>query len=305
MLIAVLAAVAAGACFAFAGILQQRVASTRPEGESLSPRLLLDLAKQRLWVAGIGLAFLSYGFQGLALAFGPLSLVQPILVTELIFAVPVSAKLHDMSLGWRSWVGVVAVGGGLAVAIVAASPHGGDPLNAELAGWLALVAAASAITAVALVVGRRLTGAMRASLFALAGATVMGSQSALFAITVARLPQGFVPLFTSWQTYLLVVASIGGLMLIQSAYQAGPLASSMPVIDTVEPVVAITIGLVLFNEVVADGFVPRIIAAAGMVVVIGGIVLLDTAPVTQALHEQEQQDEAETTGSEQIGLTHD
>lgn len=303
MLIAVLAAVAAGACFAFAGVLQQRVASTRPEGESLSPRLLLDLAKQRLWVTGIALAFLSYGFQGLALANGPLVLVQPILVAELIFAVPVAARLHHMKLGWRSWAGVVAVGTGLAVAIAAAGPHGGDPLAAGLTGWLVLLVAAAALTALALTVGKKLSGAARASLFALAGATVMGTQSALFATTVARLPEGLAALFTSWQTYLLVVASFGGLMLIQSAYQAGPLAASMPVIDTVEPVVAITIGLALFQETLAPGLLPRIVAAVAMAVVIAGIVLLDTSPVTQRLHTQEKRTEEQTTGSEQIKLT--
>ncbi|HET7329090.1 MAG TPA: DMT family transporter [Nocardioidaceae bacterium] len=302
MLIAILAAVVAGACFAMAGILQQRVANTRPEGESLSPRLLADLVKQRLWVAGIGLAFLAYAFQGLALAFGPLSLVQPILVVELVFAIPVSAWLHHMKVGWRNWCGVVAVGGGLAVAIAAASPHGGDPTSAPLIGWIALLVAASVVTAVALLLGRKLSGTVRASLFAVAAATVMGTQSALFAITTQRIPDGFVALFTAWQTYLLVIASIGGLTLIQSAYQAGPLAATTPVINAGKAVVAITIGLSLFNEAIADGLVPRVIAAAAMIVVFIGIVVLDTSPATQRLHAEESEAEEATSGDEQIHL---
>ncbi|HET7329079.1 MAG TPA: DMT family transporter [Nocardioidaceae bacterium] len=302
MLIAVVAALAAGACFAFAGILQQRVAATRPEGESLSPRLLRDLVRQRLWVAGISLAFLSYAFQGLALAFGPLSLVQPLIVSELIFALPVAARLHNMKLGWRSWIGAVAVGGGLAVAIVAAAPEEGDP-QASLAGWLGLVVAVVVLAGGSVLVGRTREGTVRASLFALAGATVMGSQSALFAATIAHMAQGFVPLFTAWQTYLLVVASIGGLLLIQSAYQAGPLAASLPVVNTVELTVAVTIGVVLFNEGIADGLLRRAIAVAALACVLAGIVLLDTAPVTQRLHSRERQEKEETDSStEQISL---
>lgn len=296
MLIAVLAAAAAGACFAVGGILQQRVASTRPEGESLSPRLLQDLVRQRLWLAGIALAFLSYGFQALALAFGPLSLVQPILVSELLFALPVSARLGQLKFGIRSWLGAVAVASGLAAAIAAASPSQGNP-SATTTGWAILVAAVVVTAAVSLLVSRRVDGPARASLFAAAGAVVMGAQSALFAVTIAHLQEGVVPLFTAWQTYLLVVASIGGLLLLQSAYQSGPLGASMPVIDTVEPAVAIIVGVVLFQEALADGMWRHVIAGLGVVLAIVGIVTLDTSPVMQRLHRQER--EARSDGEDE------
>ena len=74
MYVAIIAALIAGLFFAIGGVLQQRVASTRPEGESLSPRLIWDLLHQRLWVAGISCAVLSYVFQALALNFAPLPL---------------------------------------------------------------------------------------------------------------------------------------------------------------------------------------------------------------------------------------
>lgn len=289
--ITIVAAVIAGMCFALAGVLQQRVASTRPEGESLSPRLLLDLARQRLWVAGISMAMLSYVFQAIALAFGPLSVVQPLIVTELVFALPVSARLHDMRLSLRDWGGVFAVGGGLAVAIVAADPSEGQPAGSNT-GWLLLLGAVVVIAGVAVLVARRLGGTPSASLYALAGATVMGSQSALLDVTIVHLRSGAGVLFTSWQTYLLVVASIVGLLLIQSAYQAGPLAASMPVIDAVEPLVAIGIGVTLFGEAIAAGLLRRGIAGAGLLLLLGGIALLDTSPVIKRIHQQESEQDA-------------
>ena len=127
MLIVVLAALAAGACFASAGLLQQRAARTRTEDESLSPRLLGDLVRQPMWLGGITLAVLSYGFQALALANGPLSVVQPLIVMEVVFALPVAARLNHVHMGKRDWFGAVLVTGGLAGGLWAAAPSRGDP----------------------------------------------------------------------------------------------------------------------------------------------------------------------------------
>ncbi len=299
LFVAIPAAVAAGACFAVGGALQQRVASQRPEGESLSFRLLGELARQKMWLLGIGLAVVSYGFQGLALGFGPLSLVQPLIVTELIFALPLSAYLNDVRLGWHSWLGAAIVGGGLAVAIIAANPREGDPIASNL-GWLVALGAVAVAAGAALLIGRQAdAGPVRASTFAFSGALIMGFQSALFDNTIEHIGQGFVALFTAWQTYLLVIASIGGLLLIQSAYQAGPLTASMPVIDSTELVVAVAIGVTLFNEPLPDGLLRQTVTAIALAVVIVGIIVLDTSPATQRLHESEQEDQEETEEQEE------
>lgn len=286
MLIAVLAAIAAGACFASAGLLQQRAASALDSDESLSPRLLADLARRPMWLAGIGLAVGSYGFQALALAFGPLSMVQPLIVLEVVFALPLSARLHHLRMKARDWGGAVAVAGGLALALVAAAPSSGEP-EAPFSAWVILLGVVAAVVVAALLIGRRGHGPVRATMFALAGGSVMGTQSGLFAVTIRNLEHGFVPLFTSWQTYLLIVASIGGLWLIQSAYNSGPLAASMPVIDAVEPSLAILIGLLLFGEHLAGGLLRHIGAVLGLLVALGGIVLLDTSPITRRMHKQD------------------
>ncbi|MCZ2805417.1 DMT family transporter [Modestobacter sp. VKM Ac-2983] len=292
MLIAVIAAIAAGACFAAAGVLQQRAASRLDSDESLSPALLRDLARQRLWVVGISLAVLSYGFQGLALANGPLSLVQPLIVMEVVFALPVAARLHGMRMQARDWLGALMVTAGLAVGLAAASPSEGTT-EAPLDDWLFLLLAVGVLVVAALVFGRRRKGPLRATMFALAGASVMGTQSALFDATIDRFSDGFAAVFTAWQTYLLVVASIGGLLLIQSAFNSGPLVASMPVIDAVEPAVAVTIGVMLFGESLAPGVGRHLLAACGAAVALAGIVVLDTSPLTQRLHQSEEDDKGD------------
>lgn len=286
------AALAAGGCFAAAGLLQQRAASTRTSDEALSPKLLLDLVRQPMWLAGISLAVLSYGFQAVALAFGPLSVVQPLIVMEVVFALPVAARLHGMHMAKRDWLGALLVTAGLAVALFGAAPSQGDP-SAAFAEWVVLLSVVGAVVVAALLIGRRRRGPLRATMFAVAGASVMGTQSALFDSTIHRVTAGFGPLFTAWQTYLLIVASIGGLLMIQSAFNSGPLAASMPVIDAVEPTIAVVIGVIIFGEHLAGGLVRHGIAAAGVLVALAGIVVLDTSPLTRRMHKQEKKEQRE------------
>ncbi|SRR5579875_89034 len=281
MLIAIVCAIAAGGSFAGGGVLQQHVASTRPEDEQLSFRLLADLARQPLWLLGIGLAFLSYVLESLALAFGPLVMVQPLVVTELLFALPISVRWHGMRMGPREWAGALAVACGLGVGLASAAPRAGRPFPPILSWGLALaVVAVLATTAVA--VGRRSAGPLRSSLFALAAGLVLATQAALLKATIALFRQGFVAALGSWQLWAMVLASFIGLLLVQSAYQAGPLAASMPVVDAINPTAAIGLGLVLFDEHVRTG-VWLAGVVAGLVLLFGGIVALDTSPLVQRL----------------------
>ncbi|MEU0194452.1 DMT family transporter [Streptomyces afghaniensis] len=283
MPIAVLASLTAGVCFAVAGVLQQWAAGGRPDTEALSPRLLTHLARDPVWLGGIGLAVLAYGFQSLALAYGPLSLVQPLIVAELVFAVPLSARLHRMRLGHREWFGTLAVAAGLVLALVSARPHGGRPDAADPLSWLLVLGATAALVCCALATARLLSGPWRASATALAAGAVMGTQSVLLAATVDRLGHGLLAALSSWQTYALVLASIGGLLLIQSAFQQGPLAASMTVLDATEPVVAVTVGTAVFGETIHTGWPVSAVTVIGLVLVAVGIARLDSSPVIAAL----------------------
>ncbi|HEX5346375.1 MAG TPA: hypothetical protein VFW64_04630 [Pseudonocardiaceae bacterium] len=175
IIIAVLAALAAGACFAVGGVLQQREASTRPADEAQSLRLLADLAHRPAWLAGIGATAGSFLFKAVALAFGPLTVVQPLIASELVFAIPVSVRRHGFRLHLREWSGIGGdrrVDGGDRRGRAA----GGQP--AALAGglWEALGALA-VLTAGALLAARRVRGAARASLYALAAVATLAAKS--------------------------------------------------------------------------------------------------------------------------------
>ena len=276
IIISAVAAIAAGMALAATGVLQQRAASSRPDDEQFSLRMLARLARDKTWLMGIGAAVLSYGFQALALAFGPLALVQPLVVSELLFAVPVSAKMRGIRLGRREWTAMAIVVAGLGLGIASAHPRKANPL-VPIELWAYALGGIALLVTLALLIGRQLTGPAKASLFALAGASVMALQSALYKATITALERDKLGVFTHWQAYALIVASFLGLYLVQNAYQAGPLAASMPVMDAVLPTVAIALGIGLFGEPVNTSWWGLTGASVGLVLLISGIVALDTS----------------------------
>ena len=287
------AAVLAGLCLAAAGVLQQRSASRRPSDERMSWTLMRSLLADRTWLFGIGAAVLSYGFQAVALTFGPLTLVQPLVVSELLFAVPVSVRLRDLRLQRREWMAVASVVTGLAVGIVAADPQQGNPVQ-PVTTWAPALAGVFLLTGASVIAARKLSGPPKASAFALAGACAMGMQSALYAATLVYLRKDLWGVFLHWETYLLVIASLVGMFLIQNAFQSGPLAASTPLIDSVLPLVAIALGVGLFGESIRTSWWGLAGAALGLVLLVVGIVALDTSPVVRREQKIEQEEQERT-----------
>lgn len=281
--ISVAAAVVGGLCLAGTGVLQQRAASKRPSQDRFSLRLVKMLARDRTWVAGIALAGISYGFQALALSFGPLALVQPLLISELVFAVPISMRRFDLRMGKREWAAVLMVVGGLAVGIVSADPRQGEPVQ-PITAWAPALGAIALITAAALLVNRRVRGPAKASVFAFAGACLMGLQSGLYDATITILGAQRFGVFAHWEAYALIVVSLAGGYLVQVAFQSGPLAASSPVMDATLPLVAIGLGLGLFGEAIRTSTLGLAGGCLGLFVAVAGIALLDTSPLVR--HEQ-------------------
>lgn len=286
------AAVLGGLSIATSAVLQQRAASRRPSGERFSVRLIVELFRDRLWLAGLGMSLLSYGFQALALALGPLTLVQPLVVSELLFAIPVSARLRGLRLRPRDWFAAASVVVGLTVGLVAAAPSGGHAVQ-PIGRWLPALATIGALTAAGLLTFRVARGPVRASALAFAGALVSGLQSALLAASLHLLGSRGWETFARWEPYSLVVASILGGFLIQNAFNSGPLAATSPVIDATLPLVSIGLGVVVFAEQVRTTALGLAGAALGLALLVAGIVALDTSPVVREQQRRERADRGE------------
>lgn len=278
MVIAVFAALAAGCAFALGAVLQQSAAREAPPNTSLSWRLLVDLMHRRRWLLGIGCDVGSFALQAVALAHGPLALVQPLLVTGVLFSVPLSVRWRGKRLRPQDRVATVAVAGGLALFLAAASPTEGKP-QTSLTRWVLILIAVSGLMALAVAAGRWAGGAARATLYAVAAGTAFGLMAALTKTCTWLLGKGAVTFFTSWQPYALALVALAGAIVQQSAFQAGPLPASLPVMDAIEPTVAVLIGVFAFAEHLSTSAGALACEALGILALLAGIVVLDRSPV--------------------------
>lgn len=277
IVVAVIAALGAACCFALAAVVQHGAARDTTE-HALSPRLLLTLIRNPRWVAGVVLGALSFGIQGLALAFGPLALVQPLAATDVLFALPMIAVGHRYRLTRGDWLGAAAVAGGIALFLTVSPPSGG--LSAPTAAaWAPVILTAGAFAAVAALAGARTRGAVQVIWLAAGAGITYGVLDALTKSSVDLLAAHGIAVLARWEPYGLLAAGILGTFLSQSAFHAGALSVSLPVIDTLEPVSAVVIAALVFGERLASS--PGQLAAqlAGGAVAAAGIAVLSRSSV--------------------------
>jgi len=138
------AAAAAAACFDGGLALQAMDARREPRSAGLRPRLLLQLAQRRHWLAATGLALAGWPFHLLALGLAPLSLVQPTLALGLVLLLYLGHRILGERVGRAEVAAVAGVVGAVAVLAWAApaetSHHAGTVRVAAGLGPLALIA---------------------------------------------------------------------------------------------------------------------------------------------------------------------
>jgi drug/metabolite transporter (DMT)-like permease len=241
-------AFAASVCFAAAYVLQYHEAHEAPRGLFLSPRLLVELAHHRVWLGGIGAMLVGDGLQAWALGRGSLAVVEPVLTSSLLFALPLSAAWRREHLRRREWIAAVMVSAGLGLLLGIGSPTAGRSDMPWLQWVLVALAAwgfALLMVAVAL---RSPWPSTRAALIGAAAGTLFGLQDALTRYCLFWIGRDFTHLLLSWQPYVLLITAVYGLTLMQSAYEAGSLTASLPTMAVGEPVIGMLIGMLALNE---------------------------------------------------------
>ena len=253
-----LASLGSAAFFSLATALKHRSAGEMPHMEHLSPKNIVNYIwatlQHPLYLAGIGSDVFGLGLQVYALHIGPLSVVQPLLVSSVLFSLVVAHWIAGTRVSRREvllgLVLVIAVAGFLVVSGAFEIREGRTHF------WSTVIASAVAV----LIVVACVTGARRAShqpLGARRAAALLGiAAGTIYACTAALIKScthvlqlhGPVGLLTTWQPYVLIVAGATGLFLAQMAFQAGPLAASLPATATADPLASVALGLVIFHE---------------------------------------------------------
>jgi hypothetical protein len=278
--LAVAFALCAAATYAVAAVLQQRAARDAPREDTLRLRLLVRLARQPWWVFATALEVASFGFQAAALYFGPLVLVAPIFALDLLFALPLIARTRRIRLTPRHWTAATAVAAGIATFLAITPPSSGASERSFLA-WLPLLVVVCSLLLVGAIALRHSSDRVRAMTLGGVGAVEFGVVVALSKSVVHQVGDVGWRVFVHWELYALAVFGILGTLLAQSAYQAGSLASSLPIIDTVEPITGVVIGATLFSEKRAGraSLIALQLLAAAVAVV--GIVAIDRSTLVR------------------------
>ena len=246
---AVLALVAA-LLFAAAAVAQQSAASALPDARGRA--LLAVLLRRPLWWVGTLGDTLGFAAQAAALAFGALVLVQPLLVTTLLFALPLGARwagrrVRRDEVGWAA---VLAVALGVFVA-VGAPAAGVD--RAPFGAWVPALAVLAVVVAGCLLGSARTRGPARAVLLAVVVAVAYGLAAALTTGVVSVLDAGAFAVLRAWETWGLAVSAVGGTWLQQVAFASGGLGASLPTVTVGEPLVGSVLGVVVLGEGLAPG----------------------------------------------------
>jgi hypothetical protein len=229
------------------------------------------------WVALAG----SFVFQALALHNGQMSVVQPLLVTELVFALVLRRLwVHQQIRGITWWAAAITCGS-LALFVAMSEPTGGHAQPTSSA-WVAATAATAGAAGVLALLGTRGSPVRRAALLG-AATSILWALVATFikAMTDTLTQFGPLGMFTHWPVYALVVSAIAAELLNQATLHVGPLSISQPLIVIVDPIVSIALSVFVFAEVFTEDPVRLGIGAAAFAAMcVAAAVLARTAPAT-------------------------
>ena len=273
-----LLAVGAALANALTSILQRMGVEDAPESDRLRFRLIAHAARNRVWLAGLGLMVLSFAMQATALHLGRLSEVQPILISELLFLVVILGIWFQFTLSWKEWCGSAAAAMGLAGFLLFADPGRGNR-HPTTSDWAEVGTACAIAVALGIVLARRGPRWWRAASFGFAGAVAYAFAAACTKEVSGFAARDFVSIFWHWQTYGLAVSGGLAVFLAQNAYHAGPIAASQSALVLVDPLASILIGIALFDDDLRTSGAWGPLEALSLLVLFAGGLLLSNSPL--------------------------
>ncbi|MFE4330384.1 DMT family transporter [Streptomyces sp. NPDC056831] len=258
--LAVMLALSAALANGAASVLQRRAAMEQVEFEAAggrpdvrqAVRRLAQLVRRPFWLAGASALGLSAAFQTGALAVGSLSVVQPLMASELLFTLLLGTAVFHHRPGGRTWMSFLMLAAGLALFLAAAGPSVGEATG-QAGTWLTVGVCAATATAALTLLARPLEGAACATVLGCATAISFACTAALIKEVTGRIPEGAAAVFTTGYLYAMCCAGLLSLLLLQSTLRAGTLAASQPALTLGDALLGVVLGKALFDERIALG----------------------------------------------------
>ena len=262
-------------------VVMQHVASIGDPRDSKGWRFVRYLLSNPLWLLGWVALAGAFVFQAIALHNGAISVVQPLLVTELVFALVLRWLWLHQSIRPVTWWAAAVTSASLALFIAMAEPSGGSALPTSGA-WVSATAAVAGTATLLALLGRSGSPGKRAALLGASASMLWALVATFIKATTDTLTQfGLSGMFTHWPVYALAVTGLAAEFLNQAALHVGPLSISQPFIVIVDPIVSIVLSVWIFGETFTSSVARLAVgsfAFAAMCVAVS--VLARTAPAT-------------------------
>ncbi len=271
-----LLALLAAFCFALAATLQQKGAlGMGPPVEG--GRSFLRLVTQGWWLVGTLVLLFGYAFQAVALTEGQLAIVQSLLVTTIVFALPLGRWLTDQQVNRTEVLAAGAIVLGLACFTYFGEEGAGNP-SAPTWQWALTFLIFGALAAAFVIIGRRSDQGRRAAYFGAAAGVLYALSAAMWKPTSEAWSAGGVSgLLTSWEFYAWAGAALVAFIVQQVSLALGHLASTVATVSVGNPIVSVIIGILVLQERLADPMWHKVVAFAGL-----GVAMVAAVRITQA-----------------------
>jgi drug/metabolite transporter (DMT)-like permease len=275
--------------FALAAALQQKGALNLPTISLAQPMSLVRLVGQTMWLLGTLALVTGYLFQAGALDSGRLSVIQPLLVTTVVFALPLGYVLTRQRVGSREVIGAVVIIVGLGLFVYFGDPASGKE-NASNLEWAIMIGLLSLLSVLLLVFGGSGGLSMKAAAFGTVAGILFGLSASLTKPTLDYLQESVGTMLSHWECYALAVAGVLGFVLQQVSLGMGRLAPSVATVSVANPVVGILIGTLLLDERLSRPAWRVVIGVIGLGLALAGAVAI-------SLEREAPRDETAATGA--------
>lgn len=266
-------------------VVQQRVAAHARLSELLSFRLLWHLMHKPVWWVGIGCMVAGQLLGGLALQLASVGLVEPLLSTNLLFALAIASYLSEHRIHWYEISGAVLLSAALGVFIAVGNPRSTDDFEPGFPVVILAVGVVVAVVAGLVAIGKR-RGLVGESILLSTGAGLLyglqdvGTRGVLVDVD----HHGIVATALRPWPYVVLGAAVLGILLSQSAFRAARLDYSLPPICAAEPIAGIALGVALLGDTMTVTVPGLAVIAACVLTMLIGVAMIGRSPSLAGHH---------------------